>query len=139
MPSLRMRAWSVVRFMARSVAAPLVPAMRHCVCLRARRMCWRSASSRVEIEEVKEAEDGALNQIFEFADVARPRVTCENVHGLGGDVLDLFVEAAAESLHEVADEKRDIFVTLAERGDLNRENVQAVVKIAAEGALGDQF
>src|SRR5260370_6132178 len=53
-----MRAWSVVRFMPRSVAAPLVPAMRHCVCLRARRMCWRSASSRVEIEEVKEAEDG---------------------------------------------------------------------------------
>src|SRR6266478_1369006 len=58
MPSLRMRAWSVVRFMARSVAAPLVPAMRHCVCLRARRMCWRSASSRVEIEGVKEEEDG---------------------------------------------------------------------------------
>src|SRR5260370_41163515 len=58
MPSLRMRAWSVVRFMARSVAAPLVPEMRHCVCLRARRMCWRSASSRVEIEEFKEEEDG---------------------------------------------------------------------------------
>src|SRR2546427_12553567 len=47
-----------VRFMPRSVAAPLAPAMRHCVCFRARRMCWRSASSRVEIEEVKEAEEG---------------------------------------------------------------------------------
>src|SRR5206468_9968634 len=53
-----MRACSVVRFMPRSVAAPLAPAMRHCVCLRARRICWRSASSRVEIEEVKEAEEG---------------------------------------------------------------------------------
>src|SRR2546427_6551935 len=53
-----MRACRVVRFMPRSVAAPLVPAMRHCVCFRARRMCWRSASSRVEIEEVKEAEEG---------------------------------------------------------------------------------
>src|SRR3981081_1074424 len=54
MPSLRMRAWSVVRFMSRRTAAPLGPAMRHCVCFKARRMCWRSASSRVEIEEVEE-------------------------------------------------------------------------------------
>src|SRR2546425_2133685 len=80
-----------------------------------------------------------FRSILQFADVAGPRVTCENVHGLGGDVFDLFVEAAAESLHEVADEERDVFVTLAERGDLNGKNVQAVIKIAAEGALGDQF
>ena len=33
------------------------PAMRHCVCFKARRMCWRSASSRVEIEEVEEADE----------------------------------------------------------------------------------
>src|SRR5258706_16329664 len=63
MPSLRMRAWSVVRLMPRSMAAPLGPAMRHCVCFSARRMCWRSASSRVEMEgldevkEVNETED----------------------------------------------------------------------------------
>ena len=52
-----MRAWSVVRFMPSKVAAPLGPAMRHSVCLRARKMCWRSASSSVEIEEGKEEED----------------------------------------------------------------------------------
>src|ERR1700676_936338 len=57
MPSLRMRACSVVRFMPRRTAAPLGPAMRHCVCFKARRMCWRSASSRVEIEEVEEVEE----------------------------------------------------------------------------------
>src|SRR5437588_12371980 len=57
MPSLRIRAWSVVRFMPRRTAAPLGPAMRHCVCFKARRMCWRSASSRVEIEEVEEADE----------------------------------------------------------------------------------
>src|SRR5260370_31526280 len=49
-----MRVCNVVRFMARMAAAPFGPAMRHCVCLSARRMCWRSASSRVEIEEVME-------------------------------------------------------------------------------------
>src|SRR6266851_2081975 len=57
MASLRMRAWRVVRFMPRRTAAPLGPAMRHCVCFKARRMCWRSASSRVEIEEVGEVEE----------------------------------------------------------------------------------
>src|SRR5260370_22332592 len=57
MASLRMRAWRVVRFMPRRTAAPLGPAMRHCVCFKARRMCWRAASSRVEIEEVEEDEE----------------------------------------------------------------------------------
>src|SRR5713226_5594523 len=63
MASLRMRAWRVVRFMPRRTAAPLGPAMRHCVCFKARRMCWRSASSRVEIEEVKEVDE--VNEVKE--------------------------------------------------------------------------
>src|SRR6266403_732305 len=57
MPSLRMRAWRVVRLMSRRTAAPLGPAMRHCVCFNARRMCWRSASSRVEIEALIEVDE----------------------------------------------------------------------------------
>src|SRR5258708_24846010 len=57
MPSLRMRAWRVVRLMPRRTAAPLGPAMRHFVCFKARRMCRRSASSRLEIEGVEEAEE----------------------------------------------------------------------------------
>src|SRR5260221_14729370 len=63
MRSLRIRAWRVVRFMPRMTAAPLGPAMRHWVCFKARRMCWRSASSRVEIEEVKEVEE--VNEVKE--------------------------------------------------------------------------
>src|SRR2546421_8749271 len=53
MPSLRMRACNVVRFIPRRTAAPRGPPMRHCVCFKARRMCWRSASWRVKIEEVE--------------------------------------------------------------------------------------
>src|ERR1700724_1743717 len=52
-----MRACSVVRFMPRRTAAHLGPAMRHCVCFKARRMCWRSASWRVEIEESEEVKE----------------------------------------------------------------------------------
>jgi len=51
-PSLRMRACSVVRFIPRMFAAPRAPAMRHSVCRSARKMCCRSMSSKVEIEAV---------------------------------------------------------------------------------------
>ena len=68
-----MRAWSVVRFMPRRTAAPLGPAMRHCVCFKARRMCWRSASSRVEIAEAEEAE--------EFKEVKEAKEEEESVPG----------------------------------------------------------
>src|SRR5260370_27642844 len=57
MAGLRMRACRVVRFMPRTPAAPLGPAMRHCVCLKARRICWRSASSSVEMEEAEEVKE----------------------------------------------------------------------------------
>src|SRR5260370_4108762 len=66
MPSLRRRAWRVVRFMPRRSAAPRGPAMRHCVCFKARRMCWRSASSRVEMEEVEEVKD--MEEVSEVKD-----------------------------------------------------------------------
>src|SRR5712691_10829852 len=113
MPSLRMRAWRVVRLMSRRTAAPLGPAMRHSVCFKARRMCWRSASSRVEIGEVKEVEDeeesaagdaqlfagrkknGTFDEVFEFANVAWPGIVSEGIHGVGGNVFDAFVELAA--------------------------------------------
>ena len=63
-----MRAWSVVRFMPRRTAAPWGPAMRHCVCFKARRMCWRSASSSVEIEAAGEGKEG--NEVKEEEDSA---------------------------------------------------------------------
>src|SRR5260370_6949819 len=59
----------------------------------------------------------------------------KSVDGVGGNVLDTFIKAAAEFLHEVADQERDVFGALAERGDLDGENVQAVIEVAAEGAL----
>ena len=63
----------------------------------------------------------------------------EGVHGVGGNVLDAFVELAAESLHEVANQQGEIFGALAKRGDLDGENIQAVIEVAAKSALGDAF
>src|SRR5437879_4323767 len=63
----------------------------------------------------------------------------EGIHGLSGNVLDLFVKLAAESLYEVTHEEREIFGALAKGGDLNGENIQPIVKVAAKGALGNEF
>ena len=82
MPSLRMRAWSVVRFMPSSAAAPLGPAMRHCVCLSARKMCWRSASSRVEIEEAKEAEEATGEEALAPETAAEPEPSLSSESGM---------------------------------------------------------
>src|SRR5882724_10783531 len=81
---------------------------------------------------------GALEQIFEFANVARPGVGDERVHGFGWNVLHGFIQTTAELLHEVADKKRDVLAAIAKRRNLNRENIQAIEKITAEFAFGDQ-
>jgi hypothetical protein len=82
--------------------------------------------------------NSALDKIFELADVAGPGIVREGVHGVGGNVLDGFVEAAADFLDEVADEEGNILAALAQRRDVDGENVEAVVEFAAEGALGDE-
>src|SRR5437762_176467 len=82
---------------------------------------------------------GALDEVFQFADVARPGIVRESVHDVSRNVLDIFIEAAAEDLYEVAHQKKNIFRTLAKRRDLNGENVEAVIKVATESALADEF
>src|SRR5207245_2147745 len=83
-------------------------------------------------------QDGALDEVFEFADVAGPGIVDERVHGVGGNVFNRFVQLAAVFLHEIAHEKRHVPRALAQRGRLNGENVQTVIEIAAEGFPGDE-
>src|SRR5215467_6914348 len=52
-------------------------------------------------------QNSALEKILQFPNVARPRVTCEGVHGFGGNVFDGFVQTTAELLNEVANEERN--------------------------------
>jgi len=56
MPSLRILDWRVVRFMPSLNAAPADPPMIQLVSPRARKMCSRSASSKVEGALEKSAE-----------------------------------------------------------------------------------
>src|SRR5437762_4343759 len=65
--------------------------------------------------------------------------TCALPIYVSRNVLDIFIEPAAEDLDEVPHQKRNILRAFAKRRDLNRENVEPVIKVAAEGALADEF
>ena len=82
--------------------------------------------------------DGALDKIFELTNVAGPGVIDKCVHRFGGNVLDGFVQAAAEILHEVTNEQGHVFAAFAQRRNLNRKNIEAIVEIAAKFAVGDE-
>ena len=80
----------------------------------------------------------AFDQVFQFANVSWPRVGNQSVHGVGGNVQNRFVHAAAEFLNEVTHKQRNIFATIAQCRNLNRENVQTIVKVAAKRAVRHQ-
>ena len=71
-------------------------------------------------------QDGAFDEIFEFADVARPGVVDQRLHDRRGNVRDGFVLAAAEFLDEIADQERNVFRALAEGREMNGKDVEAV-------------
>src|ERR1700678_4404538 len=56
----------------------------------------------------------------------------EGCHYFGRNAIDLFAHAAAEDLHEVGYEGRNIFTPLAERRQQDGEDVQTIVEITPE-------
>src|SRR5262245_65687475 len=63
----------------------------------------------------------------------------EALEDLAGEVHALAVVLPAVLLPEVLGEDRDLLGPLAERGDEDVDDVEAVVEVLAEGALGDGF
>src|SRR5580704_9541486 len=103
-----------------------------------RRQCFQLGDWHAKFATGRK-QHGALNHIFELANVARPRIVNQGVHDIGRNVLDGFVLAAAEFLHEVTNQQRNIFRTLAQCGKLNRKNVETIVEVTAELLLGNQL
>src|SRR5579864_752527 len=83
-------------------------------------------------------DDGALDHIAQFADVARPGVLDQRFHGFRGNSIDLLPHPRREILHEIADQHGDILAALAQRRDDEREDVEAVIQIHAELLIAGQ-
>ena len=79
-------------------------------------------------------DDGPLDVILQLADVARPVVLAEEPHRLGVDPADLAAVLLGVSFEEELDQDRDVLATLAERGQVDRHDVEPVIEVLAEPA-----
>src|ERR1700737_4004022 len=76
-----------------------------------------------------------LDEIFQLANISRPKPTREFPQGHRGNRFDLFLHAAAALLREVADQQGNIIRTFAQRWDADWKHVEAIVQVAAELAI----
>src|SRR5215831_18926587 len=81
-------------------------------------------------------DDGALEEVFQLADVAGPWPSAESLHGFVADGSDVFAHAAAVGSNEVAHKDSDVSETVAKGRGKDRKDFQAVEKITSELLLG---
>src|SRR5205807_3594889 len=79
----------------------------------------------------------ALDDVLELADVPRPGIGQETIHGLLGDRLDALAELLGEARDEEGDELGDVRPALAQRRGADRKHIQAVEKIGTKAAAAN--
>ena len=82
-------------------------------------------------------DDGAIDGVFELADVAGPVEGGEQGQGLARTAGDALAFLDIEAGDEVVDQGRDVLAALAQGRSLDREDVEAIEQILAEGAGPD--
>ena len=76
-----------------------------------------------------------LDQVLELADVARPVVALEHLHRVDRDLAQRATSiCSAVLLQEEVDQERDVLAPLAQRRQVDRDDVEAVVEVLAEVA-----
>ena len=80
--------------------------------------------------------DGTFNSIFQLADVTRPRVAHEHIDSRAGQTAHVLTHDTAIMFHKVISQKDDVRLAVVQGGNVDRRNVELVVKVLAEGALG---
>ncbi len=79
----------------------------------------------------------ALDDVAQLADVAGPVVLLERGEGGVGDFDVGAAVLLAELGEEFAGEERDVFLAIAQRRDVEGDDVEAVEEVFAEVAAGD--
>src|SRR3569833_3223562 len=68
--------------------------------------------------------------------VAGPRCRHQQLHRLRREAFDLAPVLLREAVQEMGGEQRDVLAAARERGDLERDDVEAVIQVLAELAVG---
>src|SRR5436190_2627678 len=84
-------------------------------------------------------DDQALHRIAQLADVALPAVPLQRLDRRRRDALRADVVLAAEIVHVVPDEERDVVDALAQRRHVNRDDREPEIQVFAEATLLDFF
>ena len=89
-------------------------------------------------------DEGALDRILEFADIARPAITTQRDKRVFADTPNLLRRSAppllfVELLDEVLDQRRNIVHPLSQGGQPDRHDVQTVEEVLAELSVGDSL
>ena len=91
----------------------------------------------LRFDPVLVAEDGQpLDDISQFADIARPRVAFHLAHRLGLKALDLDLILLAETLQERDRQQGDVALPLAQRRQKDRHHIEPIIEVFAKLALG---
>ena len=83
--------------------------------------------------------DRALDGVLELAHVARPVGRLQRLEHAGLHAVDALAGALRVLRDEVIDEHRDVLAPLAQRRNVDRDDVQPVVEILLEPAVGDHL
>src|SRR5262249_38191475 len=85
------------------------------------------------------AQDGPLDHVAELAHVPGPRVAHELGQGLVGNAVDPLLARHLAVAQELAHQQRDVLDALAQRGDAQRHDVDAVVEVLAHPPFGHRL
>ncbi len=84
-------------------------------------------------------DDGALQGIAHFADIARPGVVLKRVQHRLAHPADFSSVLVIHVGQQCLDQFRDVFFMLAQRGHVDVENVESIIKIVAQLASRHGF
>jgi len=81
---------------------------------------------------------GALDNVFQLAHIARPIVIHQELQRRGSKVAQRLVVFLAVADEEMGEQRRNILAAVAQGGQRQMNDVQAMVKIFAEAAFADE-
>src|SRR5208282_521238 len=84
-------------------------------------------------------ENEALYQVLQFAHIARPLILLENLHDLRIQALQRKIVRGAVGTEEVIEKQGNVAGTVAQGGENNGHNVNAVIEVFAESPGSHQF
>src|SRR5262252_8745813 len=81
--------------------------------------------------------EGAFDDVAEFADVPRPMMTRKLLAGGARDAFNFFIQSRRKGIQEMFGEEQDVFAAFAKWWKAKLDDVQPVEKVLSKFVLAD--